>query len=327
MRDLVVKQVDAFTTRPFGGNPAGIITNGDGLRPEEMMNIAREMNLSETAIVTLPESLDTDFRIRFFTPSDEVDLSGHVVIAATWALLEEGRIQVSNGVTTVNMGTNAGRIPVDLLFYSSDSPETGSDRVALRTELACGELHRIMMHQSIKNHSPSSIPVSEVAEILGIASSEISGTGLPMEIISTGLDQLMIPIISKETILDLNPDLIKLGLSNKKHGIQTNHIFSTDTFSEDCVSYSRHFAPAVGMWEDPGTGTAAAGLGNYLLRHGIVTSGEMIMEQGNNSSNLARILVEVEESMLSGGSARIGGLAATSITREISLESGNVVVV
>jgi len=81
------------------------------------------------------------------------------------------------------------------------------------------------------------------------------------------------------------------------------------------------------MWEDPGTGTAAAGLGNYLLRHGIVTSGEMIMEQGNDSSSLARIFVEVEESMLDEGSARIGGLAATSITREISLENGSMVVI
>lgn len=57
----------------------------------------------------------------------------------------------------------------------------------------------------------------------------------------------MIPIRSKDTILELNPDLINLGLSNRKHGIRANHIFSTDTFSEDCVTYSRHFAPAVGM--------------------------------------------------------------------------------
>jgi len=327
MRNLVVKQVDAFTTRPFGGNPAGIITNGDGLRPEEMMNIAGEMNLSETAIVTLPESLDTDFRIRFFTPSEEVDLSGHVLIAATWALLEEGRIQVSDGITTVNMGTNAGRIAVDLLFYSTDSPETGSDRVALKNGLACGELHRIMMHQSIKNFYPADIPASEIADILGIDVSEITGTGLPMEIVSTGLDQLMVPVKSRETILSLNPDLIKLGLSNRKNNIHTNHIFSTDTFSEDCVSYARHFAPAVGMWEDPGTGTAAAGLGNYLLRHGIVTSGEMIMEQGNDRSSLARILVEVEEAALSEGSTRIGGLAATSISRNISMEGESVIVV
>ncbi len=327
MRTLTIKQVDAFTTRPFSGNPACIVTNGDGLQLEEMMNIADEMNLSETAIITLPESLDTDFRVRFFSPGHEVDMSGHVLIAATWALLEEGRIYVSDGITSVNMGTNTGSVTVDLLFYSTDSPETGSDRVVLKNGLVCGELHRIMMHQPIREHSPASIPVAEIAGILGIDPMEISATGLPMEVVSTGLDQLMVPVKSKETILELNPDLIKLGLSNNKNNIHTNHIFSTDTFSEECVSYSRHFAPALGMWEDPGTGTAAAGLGNYLLRHGIVTSGEMIMEQGNDRSSLARILVELEESTFDEGSARIGGLAATSISREISLENGNVIIV
>jgi PhzF family phenazine biosynthesis protein len=183
-----------------------------------------------------------------------------------------------------------------------------------------------MMHQSIQDYRSSTIPVREIAGILGIDQDEILGTGLPVEVISTGLDQLMVPIRSKKTILDLNPDLIKLGLMNKKNEIQTNHIFSTDTFSEDCVSYSRHFAPAVGMWEDPGTGTAAAGLGNYLLRHGIVTSGEMTMEQGNDADSLAHILVEVEESMLDDCTARIGGLAVTSISREISIESGSVII-
>ena len=183
-----------------------------------------------------------------------------------------------------------------------------------------------MIHQSIRRHDPATIPVREIAGILGIPPDEITGTGLPMEVVSTGLDQLMVPVKSKETILELKPDLIKLGISNRKHGIHTNHIFSIDTFSEDCVSYARHFAPAVGMWEDPGTGTAAAGLADYLLRHGIVTSGEMTMEQGNDSTSLARILVEVDESA-DGGSVRIGGLAVTSITREIHLESGEVTVV
>jgi trans-2,3-dihydro-3-hydroxyanthranilate isomerase len=137
----------------------------------------------------------------------------------------------------------------------------------------------------------------------------------------------MVPVQHKETILNLNPDLIKLGLMNKQNGIDTNHIFSMDTFSPQCVAYARHFAPAVGMWEDPGTGTASAGLGNYLLRHGVVTSGSMLMEQGNELDGLARIIVEVEESLLESGNVQIGGLAITSICREISIESGNIAIV
>ena len=326
MRKISIKQVDAFTTRPFGGNPAGVITDGDGLQPDEMMKIAGEMNLSETAFVTLPESDGTIARIRFFTPSNEVDLSGHVVIAAAWALAEEGKIPLGDGVTTVEFGTNAGNIPVDLHFYSTDSPETGEDRVALRTASACGELHRIMMRQSISEYRQSDVPPEEIAAILGIDPGEITGTGMPMEVISAGLEQLMIPIARKETIMEMHPDLIKLGLMNKKRGIETNHVFSMDTYDEDCVSYARHFAPAVGMWEDPGTGTASAGLATYLMRHGVVTSGRMTMEQGNSVESLARIIVEAEESMLDAGSVRIGGLAITSITRDITLEAGQVII-
>ncbi|MDD3643399.1 MAG: PhzF family phenazine biosynthesis protein, partial [Candidatus Krumholzibacteria bacterium] len=296
MSTLTIKQVDAFTTTPFGGNPAGVITDCSGLGTEDMLRIAGEMNLTETAFVTAAGSDDALARIRFFTPSSEVDLSGHAVIAVSWALAEEGRIWLGEGTTTVVLETNAGPIPVEMEFHPAPDPATAGDRIALRTGTLCGELHRIMMLQEIHGHKESPIPADEIADILGIPRSEITGTGLPVEVISVGLDQLMIPIISKETILDLNPDLIKLGILNRRHGIDTNHVFTTDTFSSDCTSYARHFAPALGMLEDPGTGTAAAGLGTYLVRHGIVTPGRMIMEQGNDSSALARIIVEVAES-------------------------------
>jgi predicted PhzF superfamily epimerase YddE/YHI9 len=326
MMKLVIKQVDAFTTTPFGGNPAGVITRADGLQVDDMLRIAGEMNLSETAFVTMPESADTLFRIRFFTPSKEVDLSGHVLIAAAWALAEEGKVPLFDGISTFNFGTNAGTIPVDYHFFGTDSPEDGEDRVVLRTSDICGELHRIMIHQRISRYSTSDLSAGDIASILGIDPAEILGTGLPIEVISTGLRQLMVPVQRKETILDLNPDLIKLGLLNKENGIDTNHIFSMDTFSPQCVTYARHFAPAVGMWEDPGTGTASAGLGNYLMRHGVVTSGSMLMEQGNEIGSLARIIVEVEESVFDEGNVQIGGLAITSIGREISIESGNIVI-
>jgi PhzF family phenazine biosynthesis protein len=326
MNTLTIKQVDAFTTRPFGGNPAGVITEGRSLGTEEMLRIAGEMNLTETAFVTSAEADDATCRIRFFTPNGEVDLSGHVVIAVTWALAEEGRIWLGEGTTTVVFETNAGPIPVDLEFHPKAEPATGGDRIALRTETLCGELHRIMMHQDIHNHSESPVSSDEIADILGIQRSEITGTGLPVEVISVGLHQLMIPVTSKETILNLNPDLIRLGILNRRHKIDTNHVFTTDTFSSECTSYARHFAPALGVLEDPGTGTAAAGLGTYLVRHGIVTPGRMFMEQGNDSAALARIIVEVEEPSGAGESARIGGLAVTSITRSVSIENGTIVI-
>jgi PhzF family phenazine biosynthesis protein len=124
----------------------------------------------------------------------------------------------------------------------------------------------------------------------------------------------------------MNPDLIKLGLINRTYGIHTNHVFAVDTYSADCVAYMRHFAPVLGMWEDPASGTAAAGLVSYLLRHGVVTSGSMIIEQGKEIDNLARILVETADSDDPTATMRIGGLAVTSITRRIGIENGALVV-
>jgi predicted PhzF superfamily epimerase YddE/YHI9 len=331
MPQLTIKQVDAFTTKPFCGNPAGVITEADGLTVEEMQRVAASMNLSETAFVTMPESLDTSFRIRYFTPSEEVDLSGHATIASCFALLEEGRIPLKHGISNIVVETNIGHVQVDIHFGMSIpqryGENEGEDGVLLKIDKSnIGVLEKIMMHQSILGYRHSEVPTGTIAGILGIDESEILGTGLPLEIISTGLDQLMVPVAHKETILNMHPDLIKLGLLNNKYGVHTNHIFTLDTFDEDCVSYARHYAPAVGMWEDPATGTASAGLGTYLLRHGVITSGSMIMQQGKEPGNLARIIVEVE---MSGGElnrVQIGGLAATSISRALKIESDEVVI-
>lgn len=332
MQKLTMKQVDAFTTKPFGGNPAGVITEADGITLETMQKIAGEMNLSETAFVTMPESDDTMFRLRFFTPIEEVDMSGHVTIAACYALIEEGRIPLTDGITKVHLGTNIGAMPINIYFTNTgrnaqtiDEPENGIALV-INGRLA-GTLEKIMMRQPIRNCSPSTIPVENIAAILGIDDSEILRTGLPLEMISTGLNQLMIPIKHKETILNLHPDLIKLGLLNKKYGIHTNHIFTTETFHDDCVTYARHFAPAVGLWEDPGTGTAAAGLGTYLLRHGIITHGAMVMEQGKEVDSLTRILVEIDDFSGDPHSALIGGVAMTSIARTVEVSPDEIVIV
>lgn len=324
MPEIRIKQVEAFSTIPFAGNPAGVITDADGLSTEDMMAIAGEMNMAETAFITMPSSsasLDSSFRIRFFTPTGEVGLSGHVTIASCFALIEDGRIELDDGINTVLFETNVGPISVDVHFTKNGTVENGEDLVPLYIDgKHSGVLNRIMMHQSIDGFQTPKIPVDEIAGILGVDRGEISGTGLPVEIIATGLDQLMVPLQRKETLASLNPDLIKLALMNREHGIELNHIFTLDTYSEQCITYARNFAPVLGMWEDPATGTASAGLGSYLCRHAISHSRSMMMEQGNDPGTLARIQVEVES--IDGDSAKVqvGGLAVTSMTRTIDIE-------
>ena len=80
MRRYRIKQVDAFTDRPFGGNPAGVVIDAEDLTDSEMLSIANEMNLSETAFV-LPSD-KADFRIRWFTPKKEALFCGHATSQA-----------------------------------------------------------------------------------------------------------------------------------------------------------------------------------------------------------------------------------------------------
>ncbi len=328
MQRLVMKHVDVFTTNPFCGNPAGVVTEADSLSSDLMLAIAGEMNLSETTFVTLPSTDDALYRIRFFTPIEEMDLSGHAIIASCYALIEDGRIPLEDGVTKAVFETKAGLIQLDVHFRrGATDAGSGAGGAALSIHGAdTGVLEKIMLHQTIRQHRPSNVPVREIAKILGLDPADIQRTGLPLEIISTGFEQLMIPVARKETIHDMNPDLIKLGLMNRAHGIHTNHVFAVDTYSPDCVAYMRHFAPAIGMWEDPASGTAAAGLVSYLLRHGVVTSGNMIIEQGKDIDSLARILVETADAADPTSEMRIGGLAVTSITRTIGVENGAIAV-
>lgn len=325
-RIIMMRQVDVFTTKPFSGNPAGVVTEAEELTTEMMQAIAAETNLGETTFVTASTREDASFGVRFFTPTEEFDLSGHAIIASCFALIEEGKISLDDGVTQVLFDTRAGLARIDIhtrTIKTAESKEENAEKPIF--VYLCGNrrgiLEKIMLHQAVKRHRPSDISIKEIATYCGVDEEEIKRTGLPLETISTGLEQLMIPVLHKETIRDMNPDLIRLGIVSRKHGIQTNHFFSLEAFSEDCTAYMRNFAPAIGMWEDPASGTAAAGLTSYLLRHGVITSSELVIEQGKDTENLARIIVDGANAENPQTQMRIGGLAVTSITRRIEIEA------
>jgi trans-2,3-dihydro-3-hydroxyanthranilate isomerase len=323
-----IKYVDVFTTKPFSGNSAGVITHADGLTVEAMQRIAGEINLSESTFVTMPESGDSLFRVRFFTPSTEYDLSGHALIGTCFALAEEGRIPLKHGRTTVSVETNVGNIPVDFFFSEDKSPgktEKSGDRARL-TGRNSGYLDKIMMFQTILDHYEAGTDVSTIAGTLGIDPGAISRTGLPLEIVSSGLKQLLVPIDQNDTLKNLNPDMIKLKLMNDRIGVQTIDLFTLDALDQDCLTYSRHFSPGQGMWEDPGSGSAAVSIATYLARHGVISAGSHIMQQGKDLDSLSRVLIDISNDGENTDSAWVGGLAVTSIRRRLSVDAGQVLI-
>jgi len=318
MKELTIKCVDAFTNRSFSGNPAGIIMDADGLSAEVMQFIASQMylNIIECGFVMKAANGGTASRIRYFTPRREMGCSGHVTIAACYSMIEDGDIPLPEGMASIVYETGMGNVQVDI---HADPDWDGGTGVK--------GLKKIMMHQPDQRYREADIPVEEIADVLGIDRSEITMTGLPVVIASADVDWLIIPVEHRDTIAGLHPDLIKLGMFNKKYDTYTNHIFTLDTFSEECISYARHFGPAMGLWEDPATAMSSGGLGEYLLKYGVTRSGSMVMEQGGDPERLARIFVEVTRGENGANKVKIGGTATTSIIRKLRIEGNTVEIV
>ncbi|WP_281417138.1 PhzF family phenazine biosynthesis protein [Clostridium mobile] len=117
--EKIIYQVDAFTEVLYGGNPAAVVLDARGLNEEEMLKIAKEMNLSETAFVFPSDNDTTEYTLRFFTTTGEVDLCGHATIASFFLLGTKGLIQGNNNVKVVRQKTKAGILPVELFFNNN----------------------------------------------------------------------------------------------------------------------------------------------------------------------------------------------------------------
>src|SRR5215212_206100 len=116
MKRLRYHLVDVFTDRQFGGNPLAVFTDGAGVSGELMQLIAREMNLSETTFVLPPADAANHFRVRIFTPAQELPMAGHPTVGTTFILAREHMIELRPDETTIKLEEGVGTIPVRLTF-------------------------------------------------------------------------------------------------------------------------------------------------------------------------------------------------------------------
>jgi len=175
MKEYRFIQVDVFTDRPFGGNPLAVFPEAEGLTDEEMQQIAREMNLSETTFVLPPQATGADFKVRIFTPGGELPFAGHPVVGTHWVLAHLGRVRLREPVTWVTFELGVGVMPADL-------------------HVSGGRVERVVMTQAQPTFHAILEDVSELAAGLGLPPEAITATGLPVQVVSTGLPGLIVPL-------------------------------------------------------------------------------------------------------------------------------------
>ncbi len=285
-----VYKVSSFAKSKEGGNPAGVVLDADLFSVSQMKKIAAYVGFSETAFVM--NSDEADFKVRFFTPTEEVDLCGHATIATFYTLAELGIIKTGS----YKQETKAGILGIELLKNGS-----------------------VMMNQRIPEFFEI-LDREEVASSLNIKTSDLIDE-LPVQIVSTGIRDIIIPIKNLMLLNHMNPNFDKIIDISRKYNVIGYHTFTLETIT-GANANCRNFAPLYDIPEESATGTSNGALGCYLYQHGVVNGNQvanLVMEQGYSMKKPSEIKVVLQLNRDEIVAVKVGGIAANIYWEEIEL--------
>jgi PhzF family phenazine biosynthesis protein len=283
--------VNAFTAGGKNGNPAGVVLNAGTFSDEQLLKVAAKLGFSETAFVS--PSKEAEYELRFFTPTNEVDLCGHATIA-TWSLMhQKGLCPAGNFTQQTKAGLLGLTIARDGLVY---------------------------MEQKKAEFYEYILPAS-IAPLLGIAENKFHDRLKP-QIVSTGIRDLLVPLKDKKTLAELRVDLGTIAHFSRQQNISGLHIFGLLQDGESIAS-CRNFAPADGIDEEAATGTSNGALLCYLQTYGeLKEQATYRIEQGESMGRLSYIYGKfVQDIVWIGGEARAVNEVEIELSRSATRES------
>jgi trans-2,3-dihydro-3-hydroxyanthranilate isomerase len=229
MSTLRYEIVDVFTDRPFAGNPLAVVFGADSLAGDQMQVLAREFNLSETVFVLPPSSSSATYRARIFTPNTELPFAGHPSVGAAVTAVRRGLAEPGRLVQECG----AGSLPIEVT-------DTGS------ATLTGGE--------------PTLGPPFDPAPLLslvGLTGDDLIPEAAP-RLAGCGLEFTYLPVRHSALARSWAD-----AATAEKLGVPQISVFSWDASRRS--AQARVFCPGVSVPEDPATGSAALGLGVWLI--------------------------------------------------------------
>lgn len=254
MSDLF--RLTAFPYAVGGGNKAGVYINADHLSDEEMQEIAKEVGYSETAFVL--KSTKADFKVRFFTPMNEVDLCGHATVATFNLLRDRQTLKPGHFKQETKAGILSLDIREDMVFMEQPAP-----------------IFSEIIEESLLRDCFQNLECDK---------------DLPVQVVSTGMREIFLPVKDFQTLNALQPDFIKMIALCQRYNTIGIHAFCLD---KEVDAYGRNFAPVVGVNEESATGTSNGALGCYLSRY-VAQKNNYILRQGFSMNQPSQILTRLE---------------------------------
>jgi len=273
--------VDVFTDRALEGNQLAVFHQADDIAEALLQPLAREMHFSETVFLLAPAA-GGDVRVRIFTPAVELPFAGHPLLGSA---VVAGR---SLGRDTVRLETGVGIVPVELR-------DRGAAVTSGRMEQPVPRVEGFTAKDAL-------------FEALGVDGSE-----LPVNVYDNGVRHTFVILASPERVATVDPDMGRLAKTAGHTGVS-------------CVSgagrcwTTRVFAPAVGVPEDPATGSAAGPLAVHLALHGRIRWGEEItIRQGAAIGRPSTLLARADGSVNGVTRVEVGGSAIVVAEGEFRL--------
>ena len=285
-----VYTLNSFAKTKEGGNAAGVVTNADSLSEKEMRKIAANIGFSETAFI-LPSNA-ADFKVRFFTPKEEVDLCGHATIATYYTMASLGLVKPGR----YKQETKAGILGIEIK-----------------------DDYSIMMNQPVPMFSEI-IDKDELADSLNIKASQIP-EDLSVQVVSTGLRDIMVPVKSISILDAIKPDMEKIKKISRKYNAVGYHVFALESL-HGAYANCRNFAPLYEIPEESATGTSNGALGCYLYHYGKINeeqASNIIFGQGYSMERPSEIRVSLTVKGNEIIEVKVGGRAMNLTLTEVEI--------
>ncbi len=291
MRTRRFMQLDVFSSRPLLGNPLAVVVDGDGLDDLTMQAFARWTNLSETTFLLPPTRTDADYRVRIFTPRQELPFAGHPSVGSAYAAIESAL--VASGKSELVQECAAGLLPV---------------------RVEGGGRERIIHVQA----PPARLRTLDASEAARVA--QALGTNLArarMRLVDNGPRWLVCDLHDAADVRQLQPDLALIAAISQANGAIGISVFGREPAGAAAMAV-RAFCPADGIPEDPVTGSANAAIMAFLADAGD-PAGYGLRYRASQGREVGRDgCVEVMRDAAT-GAISIGGACAVGIRGELQL--------
>lgn len=282
---------DVFTDRKFGGNQLAVFPDAREIAPELMAPIAREFNYSETTFVLPPDDPSHTAKVRIFTPGGELQFAGHPTVGTAHVLATIGAVKLAGDETRIVLEEGVGPVPVTIRARNG-RPEFA--------QLSVAQLPQV---------GPPPPSAQTLAAALSLTPDDVLNGEMKPEMVSCGTPFLFVPLRNRAAVSKARVKLDLFEAALNDYVTNKVMVFATEAELPGHDVRARMFAPAIGVPEDPATGSACVGLGGYLAARDSRRDGTLrwIVEQGFEMGRPSILEVEADKKDGRITAVRVGG--------------------